>query len=75
VPLDYDKPAGRTIELALTRRSATDRAGRIGSLFVNSADPGNSGVDFIRGAARAVPPAEVRASFGQNALVMDMSLF
>ena len=63
VPLDYDRPAGRTIELALTRLPATDRAARIGSLFVNPGGPGNSGVDYVREAARTAYPAEVRARF------------
>jgi pimeloyl-ACP methyl ester carboxylesterase len=63
VPLDYDERAGRTIELALTRLPATDRAGRIGSLFVNPGGPGNSGVEFVRGAARTAYPADVRARF------------
>ena len=63
VPLDYDQPAGRTIELALTRLPATDRAGRIGSLFVNPGGPGNSGVQFVRAAARTAYPAAVRARF------------
>ncbi len=40
VPLDYDRPHGTTISLALIRLPATDPAHRIGSLFVN---PGGSG--------------------------------
>jgi len=63
VPLDYDEPTGRAIELALIRLPATDRARRIGSLFVNPGGPGNSGVQFVREAARATYPAEVRARF------------
>ncbi|WP_327695045.1 alpha/beta hydrolase [Streptomyces sp. NBC_00459] len=44
-PLDYRKPAGRTIDVALIRRKATgpnDR--RIGSLVLNFGGPGVSGV-------------------------------
>jgi pimeloyl-ACP methyl ester carboxylesterase len=63
VPLDYDEPSGRAIDLALIRLAATDRAHRIGSLFVNPGGPGNSGVQFVREAARATYPAEVRARF------------
>ena len=35
VPLDHDRPHGRSIELALIRFGATDRAQRIGSLFIH----------------------------------------
>jgi pimeloyl-ACP methyl ester carboxylesterase len=63
VPLDYDEPTGRTIELALIRLPATDPARRIGSLFVNPGGPGNSGVDFVRTVARLTYPAKVRARF------------
>jgi len=63
VPLDYDKPAGRAIGIALIRLAATDRAHRIGSLFVNPGGPGNSGVQFVREAARTAYPAEVRARY------------
>ena len=60
VPLDYDRPAGRTIELALTRLPATDRARRIGALFVNPGGPGNSAVEYVRATGF---PADVRARF------------
>jgi pimeloyl-ACP methyl ester carboxylesterase len=63
VPLDYDQPTGRTIELAIIRLPATDQARRIGSLFVNPGGPGNSGVGFVRENARDAYPAEVRARF------------
>lgn len=47
VPLDYDRPRGPTISLALVRLPAagTDDD-RIGSLFLNPGGPGGSGVDF-----------------------------
>ncbi len=54
VPLDYDRPRGRTIEVALIRRLAFDQANRIGSLFVNPGGPGESGIEFVR---TAPPPA------------------
>jgi pimeloyl-ACP methyl ester carboxylesterase len=53
VPLDYGRPRGETIDLALVRRPAVDRDHRIGSLFLNPGGPGGSGVDFVRTA----PPA------------------
>jgi len=46
VPIDWDDPAGPTIDLAVARRAATDPAARIGSLMINPGGPGGSGVDF-----------------------------
>lgn len=43
VPLDYRRPNGRTIEVAITRLKATDRAHRLGSLALNPGGPGGSG--------------------------------
>jgi pimeloyl-ACP methyl ester carboxylesterase len=43
VPLDYSRPRDKTIELALIRHKATDRAHRIGSLFFNPGGPGGRG--------------------------------
>ena len=63
VPLDYVQPRGATIGIALIRLPATDRAHRIGSLFVNPGGPGGSGVDFVRAAATAFWSPEVRARF------------
>nr|WP_157528416.1 alpha/beta hydrolase [Kibdelosporangium sp. MJ126-NF4]CEL18454.1 probable exported protease [Kibdelosporangium sp. MJ126-NF4]CTQ97937.1 probable exported protease [EC:3.4.-.-] [Kibdelosporangium sp. MJ126-NF4] len=53
VPLDHGDPHGPVIRLALTRKPATDRKTRIGTLFVNPGGPGASGVDYVfsRGAA------------------------
>lgn len=63
VPLDYDQPQGPTISLALVRVPAGDPARRIGSLFVNPGGPGGSGVDFVKGGAAGLFPANVRARF------------
>jgi hypothetical protein len=43
VPLDYDKPKGRQITLALSRLPAGDPSRKIGSLFLNPGGPGASG--------------------------------
>lgn len=51
VPLDYRRPRGRTIDLALIRHEATDPTARLGSLFVNPGGPGGSGVDLVRAQA------------------------
>lgn len=45
VPLDYRKPSGTKIELAVSRLPATGPAPRIGSVFVNPGGPGAPGVD------------------------------
>ena len=63
VPLDYDRPRGATISIALTRLPATDPARRIGSLFLNPGGPGGSGVDFVVGAGPFLYTDEVRARF------------
>src|SRR5262245_16474682 len=48
VPLDYDRPKGAKISLALTRLPATDPGRRIGSIFFNPGGPGGSGVGFLQ---------------------------
>lgn len=63
VPLDYDRPRGATISVALIRLPATDRLRRIGSLLINPGGPGGSGVSRVREGARTVVPAAVRARF------------
>jgi pimeloyl-ACP methyl ester carboxylesterase len=51
VPLDYAKPSGDTIDLALLRIKAT--GDRLGSLVFNFGGPGASGVDTMLLAGRA----------------------
>lgn len=46
VPLDYDRPRGETIEIALARIPASDPTNKIGTVFLNPGGPGGSGVDF-----------------------------
>ncbi len=50
VPLDYRKPQGRTIELALLKVPARKQDGKIGALLVNPGGPGASGVDYAASA-------------------------
>lgn len=40
VPLDYARPDGRTVTVAISRIRATDRAHRVGALLLNSGGPG-----------------------------------
>ena len=44
VPLDYTKPDGETVSIAVLRRPAEDASARIGSLLVNPGGPGGSGL-------------------------------
>ena len=62
MPKDYADPAKGTLQLALLRLPATDRAQRIGSLLINPGGPGGSGVDFVRDGASQFPSA-IRARF------------
>ncbi|MFI0814545.1 alpha/beta hydrolase [Streptomyces sp. NPDC021098] len=47
VPLDWTKPGGETIDLAMIRAKATKPEKRIGSLVFNFGGPGGSGVSSL----------------------------
>ncbi|MFF3640165.1 alpha/beta hydrolase [Streptomyces sp. NPDC002564] len=47
VPLDYAKPDGETIKIALIRARSTGEGDRIGSLLFNFGGPGGSGVSGL----------------------------
>ncbi|MEU0843334.1 alpha/beta hydrolase [Streptomyces sp. NPDC005962] len=49
VPLDWAKPDGETIDLAMIRAKATGPEKRIGSLVFNFGGPGGSGVSSLPG--------------------------
>jgi len=63
VPLDYDRPAGAAISIAMVRLPAADPALRQGSLFINPGGPGGSGVDFAVFAAPLLFTQDVRDRF------------
>jgi pimeloyl-ACP methyl ester carboxylesterase len=65
VPLDYDRPAGTKIDLALIRLPAPDQARKIGTLFVNFGGPGASGLQRLRERAKwpYLFSAELRSRF------------
>jgi pimeloyl-ACP methyl ester carboxylesterase len=46
-PLDYDASHGRRISLFVARLPATDRAHRLGTIFVNFGGPGDTAADLI----------------------------
>lgn len=56
VPVDYDRPDGETMRLALFRVRAGDDEHRIGSLVLNPGGPGASGVDYAQAADQVVGP-------------------
>lgn len=51
VPLDYADPDGRTIDLAVLRTKAYQRAERVGQLVVNPGGPGGSGTSYAAAGA------------------------
>jgi pimeloyl-ACP methyl ester carboxylesterase len=63
VPLDYDRPHGSPISLALVRLPAANPEAKIGSIFLNPGGPGGSGVDFVLDIGPQLFSPEVRESF------------
>lgn len=57
VPLDYTKPGGRMIALAVKRRPATDTTTRIGSLFLNPGGPGSPGTQALETIVKDLDPS------------------
>ncbi|MFD9302833.1 alpha/beta hydrolase [Streptomyces sp. NPDC060048] len=55
VPLDYRRPAGRTLDLAISRLRSTDPAKRHGVLLTNPGGPGGSGLDLPLALQEALP--------------------
>ncbi|PVZ14455.1 alpha/beta hydrolase [Actinomycetospora cinnamomea] len=49
VPLDWSRPGGRRIDLAVIRHLASRPQERIGSMLVNPGGPGQSGVELVEG--------------------------
>jgi pimeloyl-ACP methyl ester carboxylesterase len=60
VPLDYAKPDGKKVRLALIRARARDQDGRIGSLLFNFGGPGGSGVTALPSFAKDYEPLRAR---------------
>ena len=63
VPLNYERPRGRDIKLALIRHRASDPARRIGTLFYEPGGPGVPGTEFLPALAFDGFPARVQARF------------
>lgn len=62
VPVDYRRPHGPKITLALARHPATDRAHRIGVLLFNPGGPGESGIGTL-GILTAFLPPQITQQF------------
>jgi len=62
VPVNWQRPDGTTVDLALARHRATDPGRRIGSLLLNPGGPGQSGVNLALGAPFSFSP-ELAARF------------
>ena len=56
VPLDYARPDGPTIPIAVARHPAEDPAARIGSLVIDPGGPGVSGIDDMANELDALTP-------------------
>ncbi|MYY03468.1 MULTISPECIES: alpha/beta hydrolase [unclassified Streptomyces] len=67
-PLDYAKPDGGEIKLAVSRKKATGPGKRIGSLLVNPGGPGGSAIGYLQGYAAIGYPAQVRARYDMVAI-------
>ncbi|MFK4691281.1 alpha/beta hydrolase [Streptomyces pristinaespiralis] len=67
-PLDYAKPEGETIKLAVSRAKATGPGKRLGSLLVNPGGPGGSAVGYLQAYAGIGYPAPVRARYDMVAV-------
>ena len=48
VPLDWDRPQGTRLDLAVARRTMAGAGPRVGSLLFNPGGPAESGVQFLR---------------------------
>jgi pimeloyl-ACP methyl ester carboxylesterase len=63
VPVDYDKPHGEKVGIAVIRAKATNPAKRIGVIVGNPGGPGVSGVDFVLGGIHVPQFARIRERF------------
>ena len=67
-PLDYAKPDGDSVKLAVARKKATGPGKRLGSLQVNPGGPGGSAIGYLQSYAGVGYPAPVRAQYDMVAI-------
>ncbi|GAA4660637.1 alpha/beta hydrolase [Arthrobacter cryoconiti] len=61
VPMDYAKPKGASIKLAMIRLPASGK--RLGAMLINPGGPGASGVNFAKDGAKSYFSAKLRSSY------------
>ncbi|PYI69883.1 alpha/beta hydrolase [Arthrobacter livingstonensis] len=61
VPLDYAKPRGTSIKLAVTRLPASGK--RLGAMLTNPGGPGASGVDMVVNSGKSYFSKKLRAAY------------
>lgn len=54
VPLDWDRPHGRKISLAVIRHLASKPKQRIGSMLINPGGPGDTGIGLVQGLGKEI---------------------
>jgi pimeloyl-ACP methyl ester carboxylesterase len=57
VPVDWSRPHGKTLGLAVARRPASAPARQVGTLFFNPGGPGDGAVSYIAAAEQFFSPA------------------
>jgi len=62
VPLDWSKPGGERVPLAVARRPADDPAAKVGTVFYNPGGPGDGAARYVI-AAEQIFSATLRARF------------
>lgn len=63
VPLDHADPTGRTAQIGVLRKKATDPVRRVGSLVVNPGGPGGSGMEFVPALTAMIGTGELAQRF------------
>lgn len=63
VPMDYKKPKGRKINIAMVKMPAQDPARKIGILLVNPGGPGASGIELIKNYGSILFSQDVKDQF------------
>ncbi|GAA5165483.1 alpha/beta hydrolase [Pseudonocardia eucalypti] len=63
VPLDYNQPDGKTAQIAVLRKKATQPDRRIGSLLVNPGGPGASGTEAAASMSRDISQGAIGQRF------------
>lgn len=61
VPMDYAKPGGESIKLAVNRLPASGK--RLGAMLVNPGGPGGSGVDMVKDGAQTMFSPKLRDAY------------